>query len=126
MSGLLEKVRSIPRGVETIREWLGTDDGACVPQELAQKRADVCLKCPRNELGGFVSEIVAEAVKRHLEIKSDLGMRVSGEKQLGRCRMCECQMRLKIWVPLSIVRKHLTPEQYDSAPTPCWQTEEKP
>lgn len=126
MSSIIEKARAIPRGIETIREWLGSEDGACVSSELAQQRADVCLKCPRLQPSGVVSEVVAEAIKRHLEVKNDLGMRVQGEKSLTRCSMCSCEMRLKVWVPLSIVRRHLAPEQFNDAPTPCWQTEEKP
>jgi len=126
MSALFDRVKAIPRGIETLREWIGDEDGIPVSPELAQKRANICLKCPRLETGGFVTEIVAAAIKRHLEVKNDLGMRVNGEKALGRCGMCQCEMRLKVWVPLSIVRRQLTPEEFSSAPTPCWQTEEKP
>lgn len=126
MSTLLERARAIPRGIDTIREWLGSEDGACVSQELAQERAQVCLSCSRNEKGGIITGAIAEAVKRHLETKSDLQMRVDGERQLGVCNVCQCQMRLKIWTPLSIVRKQMPAGEWESFPSPCWQRDEQP
>lgn len=126
MSSFIERVRSIPRGIETIREWLGSEDGIPVSPELAQRRADICLQCPQNQPGGFMSEIVAAALKRHLELKSDLGMRVKGERKLFQCQVCLCQLSLKIHVPIGIVRRQMPASEYELYPVPCWQRDEKP
>ena len=123
MSALFDRVASIPRGVETIKNWL-SEGGVPVSQELAQSRADICLQCPKNNAGSILTQTVAEAVRRHVEVKNHLGLRVEGEKKLGECSVCLCQLRLKVWVPLSIVRKQMTPEEFENFPTPCWQREE--
>lgn len=123
MSAFIDRVKSIPRGVETISEWLHDGTGP-VDISTAQRRADVCLKCPHNKSGGVLSNVVASAVKRHLEVKSKLGLRVLGEKSLHECEICRCQNRLKIWVPIETLSRHSSPD--DNFPSHCWQITEKP
>lgn len=124
MSALFERVKSIPRGVEVIKDWL-SEDGIPVSQELAQERASVCLKCPNNVRGSALTAVVAEAVRRHVEVKNHLGLRVTGEKNLGECSVCLCQLRLKIWVPMPIIRRHMIAGEWEKFPTPCFQRDEK-
>jgi len=118
---IFDRVKNIVRGAETIREWL-SDDGATADPREAQSRADACLNCPLNQPGGKIEEVTANAIKRHLEVKKHLGLRVKGEKSLNECKMCGCQIRLKIWVPIHIVKKHLTDREIGMAPQHCWQT----
>jgi len=125
MSAFMERVRAIPRGIDTLREWIGSEDGIPVSPELAQRRADVCLKCPKNIQGSVLTGAIAEAVRRHLEFKSDLGFRVKGERQLGECEICRCQLRLKIHVPISIIRKQMPAGEWEMFPSPCFQRDEK-
>ena len=124
MSKLFDAVSSIPRGVETIREWLG-EGGIPVDPATAQRRANICLECPKNVPPNIVTQSVALAIRRHLEVKNKLGMRVDGEKRLGKCDVCQCMLRLKIHVPIGIVRRQMPPGEFDAYPAPCWQTEEK-
>lgn len=122
MSAFIDRVKAIPRGIETISEWLY--NGTCpVDPATAQRRADVCLKCPHNQPGGVLSNVVASAIKRHLELKAKLGFRVLGEKSLYECDICRCQNRLKIWVPIETLSQHSSPD--DNFPSYCWQITEQ-
>ena len=122
---LIHRVASIPRGAEVIWNWLG-EGGITVAQEEAQRRANICLNCPGNNVGGILKESLAEMVKRHIEVKNNLGLRVYGEKSLGECEVCLCQLRLKVWVPIELVKKHMLsdePEKFKSVNPQCWQNE---
>lgn len=127
MSNFFEQAKAIPRGIETINEWL-SEGGIPVDPATAQSRADTCLKCEFNQPGGVITELAALAIRRHLEVKSRLGMRVDGEKSLHTCQQCRCVLRLKVWCPQELVQRMLTPEEISSFPNYCWQTQniEKP
>lgn len=120
MSSILERAKQIVGGVETISEWLGTG-GEVVPQEVAQERANVCLGCHQNAPGSILKDAVAAAVKRHLEAKSEIGLRVDGEKKLMTCGACGCCLPLLIWVPQEKIQPHLTEEDLRKHPAHCWK-----
>lgn len=122
---LFDRVESIDRGVEVITDWLG-DGGIPVDRELAQARADICLNCPSNTAGNRLIECVATAVRRHVEVKNKLGLRVSGEKSLHECGICLCSLKLKIWVPIGLIRRHMMEGEMDKFPDYCWQKIEQP
>lgn len=125
---LAEQARSIPRGLEVIKNWLG-EGGTVVHEILAQKRANICLACPCNQKGSILKAAFAEAVRFHLEVKNQLGIRVQGEKSLGECSVCMCQLRLKVHVPIETVHRHMMPGEreilLEKAPQ-CWQINERP
>ena len=95
----LDRAQQIKDGAITIAEWLGSG-AETVSKVDAQRRADICLKCPLNLPGVGITSIVANAIRRHLEVKNKLQLRVAGEKSLKTCAACSCQNRLKIWVPI--------------------------
>ncbi len=99
MSNLLDRAKQFTQGTAILTAWLGSG-AQTVSQELAQKRANVCIECPMNIKESKLSSAVAEAIKSQLEIKSKLNLRVDGEKSLLGCAVCGCETRLKIWVPL--------------------------
>lgn len=96
---LLTKARNIAGGVDTLIEWVG-DGATVVSQELAQSRTEICLLCPLNQPGAFVTESVAKAVKAQMHLKNTIGLRTSGIKSLKSCIACDCWLPLKIWIPL--------------------------
>lgn len=122
---LWEQAKRIPQGVQTLREWLG-EDGICVSQELAQKRADCCNQCPQNLPSNPAVAAVADAIRRHVEFKNSAALRVDGEKNLGTCQICACHLRTKIWLPIGLIRRHMPPDQWELFPTPCFQRDETP
>lgn len=120
---LLDQIRHIPDGVKHIGEWLG-EGGEVVSKATAQERADLCLKgyngelCPFNAQGLKVSGPVAAAIKKHLEIKNGLKLRVDGEKRLGSCEACGCELRLLIWQTQDRIRLQSNDEEL---PDFCWK-----
>ncbi len=114
----------IPQGVQTLREWLG-EDGITVERELAQQRAEVCKKCPHNTEGNALLGAAAEAVKRHVEFKNKVLLRVDGEKSLGLCDICGCYLKTKIWIPINLIRRHMPAGEWEKFPSPCFQRDEK-
>jgi hypothetical protein len=102
----------------TRRAWLG--EGG-VPSPRAQHRANVCLQCPHNEarpLEELFKGAVAGVVRRQLEVKGKLGLKVEGEEGLHVCGLCGCVLRLKVHVPLDVARTN-TPD-WQGFPAHCW------
>lgn len=117
---LIEQARRIPHGVAVITEWLGSG-GEIVSKEVAQDRANTCLDCPLNQPSGIVTATVAKAVRNHLEVKNQIGLRVNGEKRLGSCEACGCVLRLLVWLPGAKVRSELTENEIETLPENCWK-----
>ncbi len=120
---LIESASRFVSGAEIIREWLGAG-AVTIDPSLAQKRADICAACPMNIHGGTISASIAQAVKRQVEIKNKLKLRVDGEKKLGRCSACSCESRLKIWLPLERILPD--PEEMQNFDPKCWLRNEQP
>lgn len=115
----MSKLGKIVNGASILRDWLGSG-GITVSQELAQARSDICNSCPLNTKSSIVTGSVAEAIKEQLEVKKALKLRVNGEKGLGKCSICSCELRLKCWVPIERILP-LTPTEF---PNYCWITKE--
>jgi len=121
---LWDQARKIPHGIEVIAEWLGSG-GHVVDKDEAQRRANICLKCPLNQTTPILTAAVAAAVKKHLEVKNGLGLRVNGEKQLQTCGACGCVIRLLCWLPFDKILSEMTDDERETimkhAPN-CWKT----
>lgn len=98
--------------------WLG-EGGQPSPQ--AQRRADICLKCPHNVARPWEETykgVAAVLIRRQLELRSKLELKVEGEEGLHMCDLCGCVLALKVHVPLHIAREN-TPD-WERFPANCW------
>lgn len=126
---LLEKAEAIKNGVATLKEWLGSG-GICVDQHLAQKRADVCTgrisgtPCPNNVQDFQFAEAVSAVIRKHIELKSKLQLKVMGDRSLFVCNGCGCPLKLKVFVPLDKLGND--EESLKQFPAFCWMKTEKP
>lgn len=120
---LIEKAKSITNGIEVLFDWTG-EGGIIVSQDLAQSRTDICLKCPMNKSGLLLTETVARAIKRQVELKNSLGLRTNGIKSLHTCSGCNCFLPLKIWLPLRNILPE--PEERANFDDKCWLLNENP
>lgn len=118
MLNLLETARAIPHGISAISEWLA--DGTVVDGDEAQARADVCLKCPNNVPESSVTGVVADGVRRMLEFKNKVGLRVDGEKSLGACAVCKCVLRLQVHEPAELLKLQIKNGK-EVFPFQCWK-----
>ena len=122
MSALLERAAQFTEGAKILTEWLG-HGAVTVSPELAQARANVCLKCPQNVKKSFASELIADAIRVQVAMKKNLKLRVNGEKSLHICDGCGCVLRLKIHVPLKNILPD--PEEMNKFQDKCWLKTEK-
>lgn len=108
-------------GAKTIFEWFGAG-GKPVEPQLAQARADICLKCPHNGGRKLFTGAIAAMVKSLAGVKAKMNLTVTGEDDLGSCVQCGCHIPTKIWVPL----EHLTRSDDEIRfPEHCWIRKEK-
>lgn len=105
---------------ETTRQWFGEGGH---PDPRAQDRGDVCSgrlsgnPCPYNYRGGWiVPKKVADTIRRFVEIKNHLKLRVEGEERLGHCEVCQCELSFKIHYPLNVIMNHTSAEEYAKFP----------
>ena len=119
MNGLFERLKHYLDGARILSAWIG-DGSHPVSQEQAQARANVCLECERNQPRVGITESVASAIKETVDLKNALDLMVDGELGLKSCEVCDCPLRLKVWVPLSYQVKYMREEEIKLHPAHCW------
>jgi hypothetical protein len=117
---VLDQISSIPDGVRHIYHWLG-EGGNVVDQETAQARANTCNTCAYNIGGLSVTAVAGIAIKKQLELKNHLKLRVDGEKRLKMCGTCGCQLKLLVWEPQERVKSQMIPAEAVLVPDFCWK-----
>lgn len=120
----MNTLETIKRGAENIPDLFMEP---VVEKAVAQKRADICLKCPLHVHGSPLIGAAAALIKKALEVKNMANLRVAGEKQLRTCSVCSCEMRLKVWEPRAKVLANTTDEDLIRFHRDCWiRSEEQP
>lgn len=126
---LLNQLKQVPHATEIFVRWL--PGGEVAAPEESQSRADICnganptgRRCPNNMQGMSVTAPIALAVKKYLSVKNRLNLRVRGEKQLGRCAACTCELRLLIHEPQAKVSNEITDAERPLLPIFCWKLKE--
>jgi len=124
---LSRSVKHAAVGKRIMVEWLGS--GAVpVPIAIAQKRANVCLKCDHNKNGHSILKLTADTVRaiaEQMQAKDSMKLRVNGEEDLHSCEVCECPLPLKVHVPLKHILEHTEEETLNDLPTHCWMLTEQ-
>lgn len=117
---ILERAAKIPDGLKNMADMFGPE-GIVEDAKTSQKRADICLKCPQNIQGVTLSAPIASAVKKLLEFRKNVDLTVEGEQGLGRCGVCDCEIKLLVHVPQKRVVEYLTEEERSKSPFHCWK-----
>lgn len=107
------------QGTAVIMDWL-TSGGAPVAQELASRRAGICVTCPKNVPGAWYTVAPAQIIKDTLEARKDLKLETPFDDKLQSCDVCKCLMRLKVWCPLTHIVEKTKPEIMAEFPPNCW------
>ncbi len=109
---------------EVLTSWLGAG-GQPVEKSEAQRRSEICLKCPLNVEPKWWERMtknpIAEAIRVTLELKHGMNLSVEGEDKCGVCKICGCALPLKIWVGMEHIRNQVGNLQ--DAPAFCWMKE---
>lgn len=112
-------IKRAAQGTAVVLDWL-TSGGAPVAQELANKRAAICVACPKNVDGSWFTTAPAELIKSTLEARKDLKLETPSDAALKSCDVCKCLNRLKVWCPLSHIVAKTRPEIMAEFPSNCW------
>lgn len=121
VAALVAEVRKDTNGARSLSEWIG--EGAHpVPEDQANARSEVCLKCPMNKgRSGRIKDTVAAAIAEYSRVKTKIGLHVRDEGALKTCAACDCPLKLKVWVPLKHILSHTNVGIF---PDNCWVVKE--
>lgn len=114
-------VKAVEGGAVLI-DWIKTGSEA-VPQEQANKRAEVCVKCPLNEKGDwtrFFKLPVANSIRRELNRRKDMSLSTPSDDALNICGACLCVLKLKVHVPFEKFWPQLDQEIKNDLWESCW------
>lgn len=115
-------VKKLTRGVSALLDW-ETSGSQPVALVVAEGRAAICTACPQNgrgELTSWFTVPAAEKIRFHMERIHSLKLSTSQDAKLGVCESCLCPLKLKVWTPESLVKKHLTDDIKNDLPSNCW------
>lgn len=100
-------------------DWLRSG-GMPVARELANKRAAICLECPKHEKGEWYTIAAGELIKATIEARSDIKLETDYDDQLQSCGVCSCLLRAKVHCPLDIIVSKTKPAILAAFPSNCW------
>lgn len=113
----------VVQGTRTLSNWL-VGGRTYVPQLVAEKRASICVTCVYNTepqgCTGCNSKVLAEAVQLVVGKRA-----TSFDSRLHACRVCACQLKAKVHLPLANLLKYMPAEQQALLPPHCWLVGER-
>ena len=112
----VDRVRKDIRGLAVLGAWVGAG-GKPVSADVAERRALVCSRCPKNRPGYKPEALVARAIRLHEAYRHRLNLTTSLDAKLKSCSICHCHLPLKVWVPISKVRQDTNASEM---PDWCW------
>jgi hypothetical protein len=115
-------VNRVAAGVRTLLDWLGSG-GRPVDTAEAESRAAICVTCPLNKPGNFLSYFTAPVAKEiglQLEMKNKLSLKTSKDNKLHICTGCDCPLQMKLWTPMEHILKFTTEETKKRLDARCW------
>ncbi len=121
-------IKKIWAGIRTLHEWV---DAGCphVDPDKSTARALVCSNCPKNGAGDFTSwftKPAAEGLKRLAERFAKFNLSTPYDEKINVCDVCLCPMKLKVHMPIDIIRNGTTNETHAelNAVPGCWVAKE--
>ena len=114
VAGVVADIKKAAVGVGVITDWLG-EGMEPVPVAEAEARAAICVLCPNNgDLKGWLAKLeqwAAEKAHDLMEARKDMGLRTSRDEELAACQVCNCNLPLKVWVPMRHIIERTPMEQ---------------
>ena len=115
-------IKKIAIGAGLLIDWI-IEGANPVSAEVANARAQVCVKCPKNSpasLSNFFTRSASELICKEIEQVKKLDMTTPDDEKLGVCTACACPLRAKVWCPLSYINEHMAPEIKADLHFSCW------
>lgn len=114
-------IKNTAAGIGLYVEWFGT--GSLVEQAEAERRAEICLSCPKHVKGNFFQRwniVSAKEVMTVFKMLKDIKRSTKYDEQLSVCDPCDCPIGAKIWAPKDIIMSHIRPESAANLWEKCW------
>ncbi len=120
----LGKLRSVVgSGSPVIIDFIKSKEEA-VPIKVATERAQVCLQCPYNLKAKSLLDIfttsASEAIRKGLEQLRGWNLSVPNSEGLSVCEICQCPLKLKVFIPLEQIKSKMSDEVRYDLPEWCW------
>ena len=118
-------LRRAAQGTSVWMDWLA-HGGVPVDQALAEKRAQTCVDCPRNQPGEWYVEAPATLLKSAIEewkkvTGKDFKFDTAQGDKLKSCGVCLCLSKIKVFVPMTFISQRTKPEIMSEFPREnCW------
>jgi hypothetical protein len=118
-------IKRAAQGTSVWMDWLA-HGGIPEPQPLAEKRAETCVKCPRNQPGAWYTVAPAKLLKEAIEqwkkaTGKEFNFKTEQGDKLQSCEVCLCLSEIKVFVPLEFIVKRTKPEIMAEFPKEnCW------
>jgi hypothetical protein len=111
------RASEILRFLKTVWEWGKMSGFQFVPMEEAERRAEICSRCPANTAvsGCLGCTGVARLTN---QIRGD--RKTKFDTKLHACNVCGCELKVKVLVPLEVIDNRGL--EY---PKECWQNDPK-
>lgn len=124
VSAVAAHIRTAAQGTGVVLDWIQAG-GDPVDQDLAEKRAAICVACPKNVTGEWYvtapAELLRSAIKGWQALKgSTFAFETKQGDKLKSCDVCKCLMRLKAFTPLKHILEKSKPEILAAFPEICW------
>lgn len=123
---ILSEIKSDVNAIALLKDWLGEGLDAVEP-DVSEKRASICVDCPFNSPGNWwdkVKSLMADEIRRQMRLKNLLEITTPLDDQLGTCRICSCNLPLKVHVPVKHLKAHTLEEHRQAFPRFCWVKKE--
>lgn len=112
------------QGSTTLGHWL-LGGRKFVDQAVADRRSATCTQCALNEEPQGCTSCNAGAL-RDVVTKLVGSRRSAHHDRLKACKVCHCQLAVKVWMPLPVLLQHMPEEQQEQLPGHCWLRAEQP
>ncbi len=119
VAGAAVGIKRAAQGTGVIIDWL-TSGGTPVEQMEANRRAEICVNCPKNVPGSWYTVAPAEIIRSTLSARSDLKLATPFDDKLQSCEVCKCLMRLKVFTPLHFIKDRTPADIMAEFPDLCW------
>lgn len=112
-------IKRAAEGAAVPVDWF-RNGGMPVARDLAERRASICVQCPKNVAGNWFIEAGAEIIKEIIELRGDITLETSFDSGLKSCDVCQCLMRLKCHTPLQFILRNTKKDVLEQFPKHCW------
>lgn len=118
-SGWSFDFQSVLQGTLTLGRFLIRDHGKKVEYAEAERRAAICVGCVYNQNPIGCTNCSMGALREAAKTVVN-GEPTTYDSKLMSCKICMCNLKAKIHLPLNTLKKYMSEDQMSALPDFCW------